>query len=1212
MTLLAFRSALGMNGSAPSYTTHTVKWPGGAATATQPPGDADLTAGSITVTNMPAVIYNLSQYTPNDVWSVTHTSAQTTLAAAVTAGAYQSITLSRTAGLIPSVLRIKAARGAASSPRGFAIRSSVDGYTADLVSISDIPTVRPPTGTLTQFGDYDISALGSQTSITFRIYHFSPTATGAVDFDDLEVDYLVASAATNTGIAAGSWTYAGTAVGKRAPVGTATGSWTYAGAAVGKRAPQAVATGSWTYAGTAVGTRAPRATADGSWTYAGTAVGSNGSIPPVAVTYVGGGTSSTANNASVTPVLPAGILAGDLLVVVGIVRSPTATMTPPAGWSTTQYATNSTAPRIYLTSKTYVEGDTAPLMTLGNGVANNSVIGRVLAFRNAQPPVLGTAYSSGATTGTTVGPVPGVAHADGGMAILVGGIASTSTATPTTPTGWSGMGGTSTGNGDDAAMYLARDDLDPGVASSDVTYTSNATVATTSVGVQFALPVAAAALPVGTAAGAFTYAGTAVGARAPRGTAAGAFTYVGAAIGKRTPRGTASGAFTYAGAAIGTRSPRGAAAGAWTYVGAAVGKRTPKAVASGSFAYVGAAVGVRAPRGVATGAFTYSGVAVGGQPLAPVTNLLTGDSVTFTTSVGIWSRASNSTAYTQTWEATDGGVLRYDVTGPASTLGSASHATADAKVAVTPGEQLYLRGRHRQAAGTLRSVRLEAQFYDGANALLTAPSSGLVTASGMPVTATARWQTLAGSVTVPTGAATMRLRFIVLAATAGEIHYWDEAYVGRVALSGPRSVLSQWKLHLPTGSAGNIDEVESAALVAGYESAWFMPTADGLGFRFVTPVDGVTTSGSTFPRDELREVDSGGAIAGWTPADNVTRTWQGIYRVNHLPAGDRETTMFQLHNGDTEVTTIRTTETAGGIRLAARKNGITLTPYFETDYQYGTDIPIKIEINTRVKISYNGTLVHDYPFSDLDVGPGGVFYLKAGNYLQVNSTTADPTEWGEVEIRPAAGTTSFLTRTGGAPQGSAVGSWSYTGTAIGKRAPKATATGSWSYAGTAMGKRVSIAAATGAFTYAGAAVGKRQPKATATGATAWSGTAIGRTDRRGTAVGTFAFVGTAVGKRIPKATAAGTFAFVGAAVGRRLPRGVATGTLTYVGVAVGTAPGSDTYHPTDYATATLTINPGTAVLASNGVGTAVLAGNGASTAALATNGVSTAILTASN
>lgn len=177
-------------------TLRTVRWEGNTAAATLPAGDASLTAGALTANSGVTLgVATLTQYAPNEVWTATHSAARTTLAAAVTAGGYHSVAISRPGGLVPKAIRLKAARGGATSPRGFAIRSSVDNYTANLLSVADVATVR---ATLTQHASGDLTSLGAQTAITFRIYHFAPAATSAVDFDDLEFDYDDASATLPT------------------------------------------------------------------------------------------------------------------------------------------------------------------------------------------------------------------------------------------------------------------------------------------------------------------------------------------------------------------------------------------------------------------------------------------------------------------------------------------------------------------------------------------------------------------------------------------------------------------------------------------------------------------------------------------------------------------------------------------------------------------------------------------------------------------------------------------------------------------------------------------------------------------------------------------------------------------------------------------------------------------------------------------------------
>src|SRR5689334_23501229 len=63
--------------------------------------------------------------------------------------------------------------------------------------------------------------------------------------------------------------------------------------------------------------------------------------------------------------------------------------------------------------------------------------------------------------------------------------------------------------------------------------------------------------------------------------------------------------------------------------------------------------------------------------------------------------------------------------------------------------------------------------------------------------------------------------------------------------------LSHWKLTLPDASAS---ELSAAQLVAGYTNASFFFTGPDGAMVFWCPVTGGTTSGSSYPRSELREL----------------------------------------------------------------------------------------------------------------------------------------------------------------------------------------------------------------------------------------------------------------------------------------------------------------------------------------------------------------------
>ena len=83
-------------------------------------------------------------------------------------------------------LHFDAGRGGSSTPRGWVLRSSVDGFASDIAT-AEIPTVQPA---LTSF---DVSLLGVPyqdlvSPVTFRIYGYAPTAGGVgLFYDNLNV-----------------------------------------------------------------------------------------------------------------------------------------------------------------------------------------------------------------------------------------------------------------------------------------------------------------------------------------------------------------------------------------------------------------------------------------------------------------------------------------------------------------------------------------------------------------------------------------------------------------------------------------------------------------------------------------------------------------------------------------------------------------------------------------------------------------------------------------------------------------------------------------------------------------------------------------------------------------------------------------------------------------------------------------------------------------
>lgn len=99
-------------------------------------------------------------------------------------------------------------------------------------------------------------------------------------------------------------------------------------------------------------------------------------IADVAATYVAAGAASHNNNASVTPVLPAGVQAGDLLLIVASIRSSTATPDTPSG-----YTHMAGWHSLRLFGKIHDGSESDPTVSFTGGAAGDTTSAAMLALR---------------------------------------------------------------------------------------------------------------------------------------------------------------------------------------------------------------------------------------------------------------------------------------------------------------------------------------------------------------------------------------------------------------------------------------------------------------------------------------------------------------------------------------------------------------------------------------------------------------------------------------------------------------------------------------------------------------------------------------------------------------------------------------------------------------------------------------------------------------
>ena len=207
--------------------------------------------------------------------------------------------------------------------------------------------------------------------------------------------------------------------------------------------------------------------------------------------------------------------------------------------------------------------------------------------------------------------------------------------------------------------------------------------------------------------------------------------------------------------------------------------------------------------------------------------------------------------------------------------------------------------------------------------------------------------------------------------------------------------LRNWKLTLPADSDGNAkaDEITQPALATYASDAYFHINNTNDGVIFTAPVGGATTSGSSYPRSELREMTNNGADqASW---DSTTGSHSMTIRqaITHLPATKQHVVAGQIHDANDDVIMVRLENK----RLFIESNGDEIG-LLTDNYVLGTEMTITITATAAgIAVNYQSSgRSAALQFGNLK---GSGWYFKAGCYTQSNPTTGDdPTDYGQVII----------------------------------------------------------------------------------------------------------------------------------------------------------------------------------------------------------------------
>lgn len=198
--------------------------------------------------------------------------------------------------------------------------------------------------------------------------------------------------------------------------------------------------------------------------------------------------------------------------------------------------------------------------------------------------------------------------------------------------------------------------------------------------------------------------------------------------------------------------------------------------------------------------------------------------------------------------------------------------------------------------------------------------------------------------------------------------------------------LTNWKLQTPfakTDGTAGIREIKQPALATYTNTPTFFndPSKCYLGVGFGAPVNGKTTTGSKYPRSELREMTNNGRDnAAWSSTVG-THVFTETVSFNLLPNNKPDVVGAQIHNAAEDISLL----VLRGKSLYVTDPSNNINKLVTNNYTLGTKVDMKWEVGGGVTRAYVNnvlqlTIVRAYDGA----------YFKAGSYPQANCTQSSP------------------------------------------------------------------------------------------------------------------------------------------------------------------------------------------------------------------------------